>query len=113
MGRSWVARAPSRPPRRPATLGHADRQLGSLVDEEVAAPVALRATWAARAFQGLSFLRSFLAHRRRGGDPGAAGGRQLSMASAPVPHCQNLTVPWQTEDQGPGRGGGRNTAVKI
>jgi hypothetical protein len=32
---------------------------------------------------------------------GAAGGRQLSSSSAPGLHCQSLTVPWPTEDQGP------------
>ena len=62
---------------------------------------ATRAAWAVR---GVSFLRPILAPSP-GRRSGAAGGRQPSSASAPGLHCQNLTVPWPTEDQGPVHGG--------
>jgi len=81
------------------------RQAGgslTLARGKSAAPVALRATRAAFAVQGFSFLRPFLAHPSPH-PPAITGCRWMSASRSPgwPPHCQIVTVPWSAGDPEP------------
>jgi len=116
------------PSRRPATLGQAGRRLGLLVDEELAAPVAARATEAARSCPGPLLPDVPPGLRRRPGDHGLLVDVRLSFtrvaaalsnfdsaladqgskrqSTAVLEHCcQILTASLAARRPGPARGG--------